>query len=244
MASREEEKRRRKQERLERERAEAAIAQRKRLAQIVGGVVVAAAIAVGIVVLASGGKKKDDRTADVPANSAPIPARKITDLAAAAKAAGCVLTNPPIEGRNHVTTKVKYKTNPPTSGDHAPPGQQAKDGSYVGAGLVSPQPENYVHSLEHGRIIIQFKPGLAHRRVSQLETLYQEDSDTDFGLKSIDGGYTLLMANNTKMPYDVAATAWGHMLACKTFNDKDFDAIRAFRKKYTLQGPEKITEPE
>lgn len=244
MASRQEEKERRKRERLERERAEAAAAKRKQRMQIVGGVAVAVAIAVGVVVLLSAGGKSDNGTADVPSNTAPIPAQKITDLAAAAKAASCVLTNPPIEGRNHVTTKVKYKTNPPTSGDHAPPGQQASDGSYVGEGIVAPAPERYVHSLEHGRVIIQFKPGLIQHRISQLETLFSESSDTDFGLKSTDGGFTLLMKNNTKMPYDVAATAWGHMLACQTFNDKVFDAIRAFRKKYILQGPEKVTDPE
>ncbi len=245
MSSRQEEKERRKQERLERERAEAAAAQRKRLAQIVGGVVVAAVVTAGIIIAAGagGGDEKGD-TAEVPANTLPIPAQKITDLEAAAKAASCALTDPPIEGSDHVTTKVKYKTNPPTSGDHVPPGEQASDGSYVGEGYTSPEPENYVHSLEHGRIIIQFKPGLAPRRISQLETLFVEDSDTDFGLRSEDGGYTLLMANNTEMPYEVAATAWGHMVACKTMNDKTFDALRAFRKKYVLQGPEKVTAPE
>jgi Protein of unknown function (DUF3105) len=244
MSSRQQEKERRKAERLERERAEAAAARRKQRLQIIGGVAVAAAILVGVIVLLGSGGKSDNGTAQVPTDTLPIPAQKITDLADAAKAASCVLTDPPIEGRNHVTTKVKYKTNPPTSGDHAPPGQQAADGSYVGAGIVAPEPERYVHSLEHGRIIIQFKPGLATRRISQLETLFVENSDTDSGFKSIDGGYTLLMKNNTTMPYDVAATAWGHMLACKTFNDRDFDAIRAFRKKYVLQGPEKVTDPE
>lgn len=244
MSSRQEEKERRKQERLERERAEAAAAQRKRLVQIVGGVVVAAAIIIGIVVIAGGGGKKDDAApkSDIPADAIAIPASKISDLEDAAKAAGCVLTNPPIEGSNHVTTKVTYKTNPPTSGDHIPPGQQASDGNY--AGVQSPNAENYVHSLEHGRIIIQYRPSLAKRRISQLETLWAENSKTDSGLDSIGGGYTLLMANNTDMPYEVAATAWGHMLACKTFNDKGFDAIRAFRKKYVLQAPEKVTEPE
>jgi hypothetical protein len=241
MASRQEEKERRKQERVERERAEAAAAKRQRLLQVAGGVVVAAAIAAGVGFFVIG---KDDDGGQPAANAVPIPAQKITDLEDAAKAARCQLSNPPIEGDSHVSTKVRYKTNPPTSGDHVPPGEQASDGSYVGDGIVSPEPENYVHSLEHGRVIIQFKPGLAARRVSQLETLFAEDTDTDFGLKSEDGGFTLLMENNTKMPYDVAATAWGHMLACPTFNDQTFDAIRAFRKRYILQGPEKVTAPE
>lgn len=243
MASRQEEKERRKQERIERERAEAAAAQRKRLIQIVAGVVVAAAVVVGVVLATMGGGEDDASGPESsPVPKVAIPPRQITDLEDAAKAASCVLTHPPIEGSNHVTTKVKYKTNPPTSGDHAPPDQVAKDGNY--AGLEAPESENSVHSLEHGRIIIQYKPGLAKRRVDQLETLFAENSKTDFGLDSVNGSYTLLMPNNTKMKPEVAATAWGHMLACARFNDKVFDAIRAFRQRYVLQGPEKITEPE
>jgi hypothetical protein len=242
MSSRQEEKERRKRERIERERAEAAAAQRKRLVQIVGGVVVAVAVVVGIVIASSAGGKDKVGPGTPPANALPIPAQKITDLEDAAKAASCVLTNPPEEGRTHVTTKVQYKTNPPTSGNHAPPGEQASDGDY--AGVESPAPERYVHSLEHGRIIIQYASKLPQRRVRQLETLWQESSATDFGLKSENGGFTLLMENNTAMPYEVAATAWTHMLACKTFNNKVFDAIRAFRKRYVLQAPEKVTGPE
>jgi hypothetical protein len=41
------------------------------------------------------------------------------------------------------------------------------------------------------------------------------------------------------MPYDVAAVAWTHILGCRTFNPRVFDAIRAFRLKWTLQAPEK-----
>jgi len=236
MASRQEEKERRKQERIEREQAEAAAARRKRLIQTVAGLAVAAAVAAGVVVATMGGGK-DDTSAKVA-----IPARKITDLQDAAKAAKCVLTNPPIEGSSHVTTKVKYKSNPPTSGDHVPPPELAKDGEYTG--VASPEPERYVHSLEHGRVIIHYKPGLAKRRIDQLATLFAENSKTDFGLDSIKGGFTLLMANNTKMTQEVAAAAWGHTLGCPAFNDQVFDAIRAFRQRYVLQAPEKVTEPE
>lgn len=243
MASRQEEKERRRQERIERERAEAAAAKRKRLVQIVAGLLAAAAVVVVLVVSSSGGGKDEGDLPQTNTKSgAAIPARKITDLEDAAKAAGCVLSHPPIEGRTHVTTKVHYKTNPPTSGNHAPPGEQSRDGDY--SGVASPGPEHYVHSLEHGRIIIQYRPGLAKRRVQQLVKLYAESSKTDSGVDSIGGGFTLLMANNTKMPYEVAATAWGQLLACRTFNDKVFDAIRAFRQRYVLKAPEKVTQPE
>jgi hypothetical protein len=55
-----------------------------------------------------------------------------------------------------------------------------------------------------------------------------------------EGYHTLLFENNTNMPYAVAATGWTQMLGCKTMNPKVFDAIRAFRARYTDKGPEFI----
>ena len=42
----------------------------------------------------------------------------------------------------------------------------------------------------------------------------------------------------------VAATAWQHLLGCKTFNDRTFDALRAFRAQYAGKGPESVPYPE
>ncbi len=42
------------------------------------------------------------------------------------------------------------------------------------------------------------------------------------------------------MPYEVAATAWGHLLGCPKMNDEVFDALRAFFKDYVDKGPEKV----
>jgi hypothetical protein len=60
-------------------------------------------------------------------------------------------------------------------------------------------------------------------------------------MKEQSGGYhMLLFPNPTKMPYEVAATAWTHLLGCKTYNDKVIDALRTFRARYIDQGPEKV----
>ena len=136
--------------------------------------------------------------------------------------------NPPIEGRGHVTKKVTYKSNPPTSGSHNP--DPSLDGIYDPGN--TPEPEHYVHTLEHGRIEVQYKPGTPRREISQLETVVSEKFNGKAAYK------TLLFENNTNMPYAVAATAWGHILGCKAFNDKVFDAIRDFRAKWVDQGPE------
>ena len=235
MSSRQEEKERRRQERLELERREAAAAARKRRLGIVAATVlgVAALVAVGIAVTAGGGKSK--ATGAGTPTSAPtipavaIPAQKIANLTQAAKAAGCTLRDYPNFGRNHTTSPVTYKTNPPTSGDHDP--VPASDGNYVG--VQAPAKEHFVHSLEHGRIEIQYHPGLPRRQIGQLESLFNERQQ-----------YMLLFQNNTNMPYPVAVTAWRHMLACPKFNSKIFDAIRAFRDAYTLKAPEFITQAE
>ena len=40
------------------------------------------------------------------------------------------------------------------------------------------------------------------------------------------------------MPYQVAVTAWGHLIGCEKVTDETFDALRAFRDRYRDQGPE------
>src|SRR2546426_9265161 len=104
MASRKEQKERLRQERLQREAEATAAAQRRRLfGYVAGGVLVVAAVA-AIVLAASGaggGGSKSGKTGTYPKGS--VPAQKITNLDAAAKAAHCVLLNPPDEGNQHVT---------------------------------------------------------------------------------------------------------------------------------------------
>ncbi|MDQ6805742.1 MAG: DUF3105 domain-containing protein, partial [Actinomycetota bacterium] len=97
-----------------------------------------------------------------------------------------------------------------------------------------------LHAMEHGRVEYQYRPGLAGADVKELETLFNEAE----GLWTA-GQLLLLFPNTTGMPYDVAATAWGHVLGCKTFNPRVFDALRDFRMTYTNQAPEQLgTGPE
>lgn len=234
MSSRQEEKERRRREREERERAEASKAASKRRLQLVaGGVLGLAAIAAVIAAIASGGGGSDSK-ADSNLATAAIPARKISDFDKAVAAAGCTYKNYPNEGRTHLANDTatfdKYKTNPPTSGTHRP--IAAEDGVY--AADNSPAKENSTHSLEHGRINIQYKPGTPKRTQDQLNALFNEK------VKGVEGYHTLLFQNTTNMPYEVAATAWTQLLGCKTMNPQVFDAIRAFRERFVDKGPELI----
>lgn len=230
MSSRQEEKERRRQERLAREQAEArAASRRRRLQLVVGGVLAAAAVAAVVVAVTSGGGDgSGDSGPSANAANVPIPDVKERDLRKAAAAAGCVLRDPKGEGDTHVGSKVSYKSNPPTSGNHNP--TPAEDGIYEPGN--TPAKENYVHTLEHGRILIQYKPGTPKRRIDQLETLFNEE------VNGTAGYHTLLFENNTDMPYAVAASAWTHFVGCRTFNDRVFDAIRAFRETYVDKAPE------
>ena len=233
MASREEEKRRRREERMAAEQqAASAQSRRKRIQAALAAVLVIGIVVVAVLALASGGGDDSKGPSDKTGPTAKIPPPKEKDLDAAAKAAGCVLLNPPIEGRGHSTSKVTYKSNPPTSGEHNP--DPSLDGIYDPGN--TPEPEHLVHTLEHGRIEIQYKPGTPRREISQLETVTSEEFDGKAAYK------TLLFQNNTNMPYAVAVTAWGHILGCKSFDDGIFDAIRDFRAKWVDQGPE-ITPP-
>jgi hypothetical protein len=233
MASREEEKRKRREERQAAEAAHAASQTRARRLQFLLGalVTIAVVVVVVIVVSGSGGNDKTPTTSKTPSadtKAAKIPPLAEANLDTAAKDAGCVLLNPPIEGSSHVDTKVKYKSNPPTSGNHNP--VPALDGIYDPG--QEPTPEHTVHALEHGRIDVQYAKGTPKTQIAQLETVVSEE------LNGKDGYKTLLFQNQTAMPYAVAATAWGHLVGCKTFSDKVFDVIRDFRVKYVDKGPE------
>ncbi|MEA2124871.1 MAG: hypothetical protein QOI80_1653, partial [Solirubrobacteraceae bacterium] len=72
--------------------------------------------------------------------------QQVAQLRSAAAAAGCSVTAFPSEGRDHTEAQVTYRTNPPTSGPHNP--APAPDREYT----TAPPKENYVHSLEHGRV--------------------------------------------------------------------------------------------
>lgn len=217
MPTRKEQRAAAREERRQRERERAAAERRARIIRYgVGGALAVAAIA-GIVVAAvsSGGGKT------LPKGSAPK--RQLTELGPASAAAKCQVKDFPNFGNQHTTSPVSYKSNPPTSGPHNP--VPALDGEYP----TAPGVEHTVHSLEHGRIDIQFAPDAPRSAKAALKAVFDEDK-----------AHMLLFPNQTKMPYQVAATAWQHAVLCPRYNARVPDAIRAFRDKYRDQGPEVV----
>ena len=98
------------------------------------------------------GLEPDDR------DGTPPPPVDDGDLESAAGAVGCDLQlDLPDEGNKHLAPGApapKYDTTPPTSGPHNP--VPTADGAY----LDTPDPTGVVHSLEHGRVAIQYSPDL------------------------------------------------------------------------------------
>jgi len=236
VASRQEEKEARRKERQERERKEAASAARRKRLQLVGGgllgLVAIAAVVVAIIAATGGDSDTEAGSSASSGASADvqIPAQKTSDYEEAAKAAGCTLTNPEFEGAEHAEkdfTPADFKTNPPTSGTHFP--EWYDDGVYAPG--TTPNLGMLVHTLEHGRINVQYKKGTPAADVAKLEALLGEQNE---------GYHMLLYENTTGMKPQIAATAWTHSLTCDEMNDQVFDAIRTFRARYIDKGPETV----
>jgi hypothetical protein len=87
---------------------------------------------------------------------------------------------------------------------------------------------NFVHSMEHGRVEIQYSSDLPEDQQLALKGVFDEDPAG------------MLMFPNDDMPYAVAVTAWRQLLTCKTYTPQIVDAIRDFRDVYRGQGPEPI----
>ena len=116
----------------------------------------------------------------------------------------------------------EYATNPPTSGIHSE--VPTADGAYLG----TPPPAGVLHSLEHGRVAIQYSPDLSKRDQFALRAMYEFEPEG-----------TLLFPN-PEMPYELGATAWTNLIGCPEFSSQAVLAIAAFRAKFIGKGPEDI----
>jgi hypothetical protein len=243
------EREKRREERLAAERAAAASDKRRLLLGYVVAGAMTLAVVVGLfIVLTSGDGDSEAQVngqeipeeAHIQVNSGflhnttpdgrvgtPPPPVQQGDLQAAAKAAGCELQlDVEDEGSTHVTKESEipdYKTDPPTSGNHNP--EQLADGAYS----EMPEPWYFVHSLEHGRIEIQYSPDLPEEDQLALKGVFDEAPDG------------ILFFPNDEMDAQVAVTAWTQLMTCDSFEgDATLDAIRNFRDTYAGLGPEPL----
>jgi hypothetical protein len=108
-------------------------------------------------------------------------------------------------------------TNPPVSGSLVERAIVA-DGSHIGRS--TPSIDATTHSLLHGRVLIQYRPGLPKPEVRALDRLVKEDPDRVVGF-----------ANQTGMTAAVAATAYLSLLTCPRVTPRTLHALRVFRDR-------------
>jgi Protein of unknown function (DUF3105) len=256
MTTRKEERERLRQERLAAQKAASSSEQRRLyLGYAVAGVIVVAIVAGIVVAIAGGGDSgsEADSSSDFPelAYIQPLigavpdgvepdgrdgtdpPPLGIGDLEEAAEVAGCDLQlNLPDEGNTHFTNEDKdqqYDTNPPTSGDHYFNPTETGSGALAdGAYLNTPPMVRAVHSLEHGRVLIQYSPDLSEEEQLEIKGVFEESPQ---GVQ---------MFPNPDMPYEVAATAWRQLVGCDEYSPEALDVLRDFRDIYRGNGPENV----
>lgn len=120
---------------------------------------------------------------------------------------------------------VNYRSHPPTSGDHWPPGFQASCGFYTD-GLPD---ESAVHNLEHGNIVVNYNL-TAGAEVAQLRKVVDS-----IGLAAVWG---VTRFYNRIPEGQVAVAAWGVL---DTMEGVDPDRIKRFFEAYAGNlGPESI----
>lgn len=257
MSSRKEEKERLRQERMKAEQEASASSRRRLMLGYAVAGLLALAIGVGVVVAVVGGGddsgasgggggdagngenvntdfgvldqgiQVDDREGTEP------PPVANGDLVGSANEANCDLQeNLPNEGSTHFSEldkQVKYESNPPTSGDHYAGNEAGSGASADGAFLETPNWNRLLHSLEHGRVEIQYSPDLSEEEQLEIKGVYDE------------APAGVILFPNPDMPYEVAATAWTHLVGCDTYEGAaTLDVLRNFRDQYLGRGPEPV----
>jgi Protein of unknown function (DUF3105) len=251
MTTRREERERMRQERLAAQQA--AVSSEKRrlyLGYAVAGVIVVAIVAGIVVAITGAGSEGDGASSEdfpelayvqpnigtVPDYMEPDgregiepPPLQIGDLEEAAAAANCDLQlNLENEGSTHFLNEDKdpgYKTNPATSGDHyGNPAETASGALADGAWLNTPPATRVVHSMEHGRVLIQYSPDLSEQEQLEIKGVFEESPQG------------VLMFPNPDMPFEVAITAWTQLAGCENYDGgATLDVLRDFRDIYRGQ---------
>jgi hypothetical protein len=203
---------------------------------ILAGALLVGLLVVGYVVLSRGGSSgvmsqaSDQPQAVVTAgaqsaqDATPATATVIPEVSAPAAGLG---TPMPDEGNAHVAdgTVIIYKNYPPSSGPHY--NTTAPYGFYE----QSVPEGNFVHNLEHGAVVLYYKPDVPDEVKKQLRDLMTM-------LPREEGGdVRMLIVPYTKMPTPLAIAAWDRLLLINEFN---FDEIRAFYQEWVNRGPERV----
>lgn len=133
----------------------------------------------------------------------------------------------PYEKPSHIVegTKVSYGSNHPTSGNHWP--DPLRDGVYD----TEKPDEALVHSLEHGRVWVSYKPEIGTKALQALK-------DT------LKGRFGVILTPRSANERDIALAAWTRLDSFNLLNDGTFDKNRIldFISRYLNKGPEYVPQ--
>jgi hypothetical protein len=138
----------------------------------------------------------------------------------------------PIEGnRQHVPqgSTIPYRNRPPSSGDHYD--------TPAGYGFFQREipTGNWVHDLEHGGIVVLYRPDLCDQTCqSQLQDVYNSAPSSQL----FPGTRKMLVIPYQDMDHAVAAVAWGWVDEMDQTQPVDKDRILAFYRAHVDRGPE------
>lgn len=148
------------------------------------------------------------------------------EVAEAMRAAGCTYQTTEAEGREHIRdgTTVKYKTFPPTSGNHyaIPVVWNAYDAPV--------EPERVVHNLEHGGIVIWYQADqVTPEQIAVLEDFTRDWNGTE--------RYKVLVApwSGADFGHPMAILAWTWLLY---LDEIDTDLMDTFLDQHYGDAPE------
>ncbi|HEV7536590.1 MAG TPA: DUF3105 domain-containing protein [Acidimicrobiia bacterium] len=140
-------------------------------------------------------------------------------LRASLEQGGCTVDDRSDPGRKHLP-QATYTVDPPAGGDHDP--MPAPGGVYDTTDV--PTDGHLVHSLEHGFVVVWYRPGAV-------------SPATVDGLRDLARRHRwVLVAPRPSLPTPLAATAWHRRLLCP---DGASGPIGNFVTAFRNQGPEK-----
>ncbi len=126
-----------------------------------------------------------------------------------------------------------YNSNPPTSGPHYP---TPADAAFYPDALPG---EQLVHNLEHGQIVIWYRPDAPDETVDGIQALVE---DANAKATAAGGAEPLLAAPYDQLDgeFDYAVSAWTQSQSCVDYST---EAINDFRREFQGRGPEGVGVP-
>ena len=117
-----------------------------------------------------------------------------------------------------------YNSSPPTSGPHY---EVPAETTFFTEQIP---PEQLVHNLEHGAIVIWYLPGADSETLQNIEDIVAQEPTATAAAPYTD----------IESPYNFVLTGWTALQRCEQVSQ---EVVDDFRREYQGQGPEKITPP-